>query len=437
MNIENFTHKKWALYIDGWFQHNRIEFLPDGSISNNNTEGFHRWSINKDLLEIYDERGNTSYSLQYMESPNLLVSVSQHFAENNDIFLACNYSAEELEQMFPDNPVARQIANTSALYKSPEGKIWGKIFFGIDGKIYNYHNPNEKYWKVEEGRLNIYTEHNQQALSQKFISYKDEKHKLYIKQIALDYLLGSNIHYLDFLKIHDKSGHEEPVKFLNIDACFSNRSDTLMVIFNSAGEEYDGRSVFHEFYNAPYQFAVDYIRISQSKPSRVYLDDYKRIESLIGLNGYQKIVFLGMSIGGFAAVWFAETMARKNPSVEYFSVAVQPLISLNQEFAAKIKTEFSLGYRAKTITDDITDAYEEEGLCLDLAEYLQEHIDNARHYVVYDALNKAEKFSSDRLVSDRTLMTGFDYGVGHAEGCIRIYKTDFLKPLLQTILTSS
>ena len=202
----------------------------------------------------------------------------------------------------------------------------------VNGEIYNYHNPNEKYWKVEDGCLKIYNENQELILEQETVSYTNT-HQKSIKQISLNFLFGKDKHYLDFLRIKDTSRTVKPLNFLNIDACFSNRSDTLLVIFNSAGGEYNGQTVFHEFYHTPYQFAVDYIRISQSKPTRVYLDSYQKIEALVNINNYKKIVFLGMSIGGYAALWFAETIARKNPLTDYCSIAIQPLTSLKQDFA--------------------------------------------------------------------------------------------------------
>ncbi|WP_373746667.1 hypothetical protein [Neisseria dentiae] len=433
METKNFIQKKWSFYLDGWFHHDRMEFLPDGKIDSNGTEGFHRWVSNDGLLDIYDETNKLCYSLKFIPSANLLVNTAEHYPRNNNIFLAYNYSHTELARLFPNDDLSWRIANKSALYKSPSGEIWGKLFFGIDGKIYNYHNPNEKYWAVEAGRLKIYTENRELILSEDAVSYTGDFSQS-VKQITLNYLPGGGHHYLDFLKIHDETGSDHATEFLNIDACFSNRSDTLLVIFNSAGGEYSGQDVYHEFYHIPYRFAVDYIRISQSKPTRVYLDCCNQIETLVNLNRHKKVVFIGMSIGGFSSIWFAETMARKNPSVQYYSLAIQPLGGLNQPFAEKMKTAFSYGYRSKTLTCDITDEYEAEGLCLDLEQYFKENIGNARHYVIYDALNKAEKEHSAKLLSDRTFVTETGYGIGHSEGCVKIYDSGFLDPLLRNLL---
>ena len=437
MKKEIFIKKKWSLYIDGWFHHSLIEFLPNGKINNNGTEGFYRWKINNSILELYDERNKLCYSLKYIKSANLLINTAEHRIKNNNIFLAPEYTEEELEQFFQNDNFSKLIANKSALYKSSTGEIWGQgIFFGINGEIYNYHNPNEKYWKVEDGCLKIYNENQELILEQETVSYTNT-HQKSIKQISLNFLFGKDKHYLDFLRIKDTSRTVKPLNFLNIDACFSNRSDTLLVIFNSAGGEYNGQTVFHEFYHTPYQFAVDYIRISQSKPTRVYLDSYQKIEALVNINNYKKIVFLGMSSGGYAALWFAETIARKNPLTDYCSIAIQPLTSLKQDFADQMRMRFSDGDRAKTLTNEIINEYIAQGLELDLSEYLKEHINNVCHYVVYDALNEAEAISSMKIISNRTTLTGFDYGLNHSEGCIRIYDSGFLEMLLKKVLITS
>lgn len=129
MKKEIFIKKKWSLYIDGWFHHSLIEFLPNGKINNNGTEGFYRWKINNSILELYDERNKLCYSLKYIKSANLLINTAEHRIKNNNIFLAPEYTEEELEQFFQNDNFSKLIANKSALYKSSTGEIWGKVFF--------------------------------------------------------------------------------------------------------------------------------------------------------------------------------------------------------------------------------------------------------------------------------------------------------------------
>lgn len=437
MNTHEFIGQRWDLYINGWFHHDKIIFLPEGRIENNGTEGFATWKINNDLLELYDEQNEICYSLKYISSASILINTAEHRIKNNNLFLARHYSPEELADIFPDNKPAAQIANRAALYKSREGEIWGMgMFFGTDGIIYNYHNPNEKYWKVENGSLKLYSEEGLISCVQEDISYNRQPFPQSVKQITLTHVESNNAHYLDFLQFQ-QSDAAEPAKFLNIDACFSNRSDTLLVVFNSAGGEYDGKYVNHEFYHLPYQFAVDHIRISQSKPTRIYLDDFEKIEALINLNAYRKIVFLGMSIGGYAAIWFAETLARKNKNTEYISIAVQPLTNLSKTFADSMRMKFRDGYRAKTLTDEIIAGYEASGLALNLTELLKEPLNNVIHYVAYDSLNEAEKESAGRLISDRTFQTAFTCALNHADGCVHIYDSGFLENLFNKLLITS
>lgn len=435
MKQQEFITKKWDLYINGWFHHNEIVFLHDGQIESNGTEGFSYWKINNDLLDLYDAQNKLCYSLRYIPSAHILINEANHRIKNNDLFLAQNLSHLELQEIFHDDQLSQKIANKSALYKSEKGDVWGRIFFGIDGVIYHYHNPNESYWKVENGYLKIYNKDGDISCIQENINYNTLDLPQSIKQITLKHSSSNNFHYLDFLQLQNPdTTMVEPVKFLNVDACFSNRSDTLLVIFNSAAGEYDGKLTFYEFYHTPYQFAVDYIRISQSAPTRVYLDDFEKIEKLINLNSYKKVVFLGMSIGGYASIWFAENLARKNIDTKYISITIQPISSLSKEFSEIMRMKYQDGYRAKTLTDEIIKSYESSGFTLDLSELLRDPLENATHYVAYDALNDAEKEHMSNLLSNRTLQTAFAYGNNHAEGCGHIYNSGYLENVLRKLL---
>lgn len=434
MKPQEIIGKKWDLYINGWLQYGTIIFLPDGKLSSNGTEGFARWEINNNnLVELYDEQNQLCYSLKHIVSASILMNTQNHRIKNNDLFLAQKYSCSELAEFFPNNELAQQVANKVALYKSNHGDVWGKMFFGIDGAIYHYHNPNETFWNTEDDSLKLYNKSKQLTCQQKAISYNNSSASQVIKQVSLNHIESKNTHYLDFLQFQPCS-MTEPTKFLSVDACFSNRSDTLLVIFNSAGGEYNGKTVNYEFYHIPNQFAVDYIRLSQSSPTRVYLDDFEKIESLININDYKKIVFLGMSIGGYASIWFAETLARKNRNIEYSSISVQPLSDLSQKFADLMRMKYRDGYRAKTLTDNLIEEYEAKGLTLELSKLLKEPLDNVTHYIAYDALNDAEKESAGKLISSRVLPAAFSYACNHAEGCGRIYNSGFLENIFRKIL---
>lgn len=431
MTILDFINKTWCFYIDGWYHHNQIMFLENGKIDNNGTEGIYRWSCDNNLLYLYDELDLLCYTLNYIESAKIFISISNHRIKNNNILLSYNYSYDEISSMF-DNDLSKKIAHTGAFYKSPKGEIWGRLFFGIDGKIYNYSHPNEQYWQVKDDKLHIYSKNQTLTLTQKDINYQNSN-KTSIKNIALNFIAGNTLHYLDFLEIN----HEEkrkPVKYVNFEASFSNRSDTLLVIFNSAGGEYNGQTVKHEFYHLPYKYSVDYIRISQSVPTRWYLDNYRQIETMIMMNEYKHIVLLGMSIGGYGAIWFAERLARNNPLVRYSSIAVQPQSSLDINFSESIKQQYSDSYRAKTPTDEIVKHYNSQNLILDLSVLLQQPIHNVKHYVVYDMLNTAEKNHTKKLISDRTTLMDFHLQLNHSEGCVEIYHSGVVEKLCNQLL---
>lgn len=430
MNKLDLINTSWCFYIDGWYHHNQIIFLENGKIDNNGTEGIYRWSFDNNLLYLYDELDVLCYTLNYIESAKIFISISNHRIKNNNILLSYNYSSDEISSMF-DNDLSKKIAHIGAFYKSSKGEVWGRFFFGIDGKIYNYNHPNEQYWQVKDDKLHIYSQNQTLTLTQKDINYQNSS-KTSIKNIALNFMESNTVHYLDFLEVNDEEKRES-VKYVNFEANFSNRSDTLLVIFNSAGGEYNGQTVKHEFYHLPYKYSVDYIRISQSAPTRWYLDNHRQIETMIMMNEYKHIVLLGMSIGGYSAIWFAEQLARKYPSIKYNSIAIQPLASLDMDFVSNLRSNFSDGYRAKTPTNDVIYEFNQSGLELNLSHFLKQEIPNVEHCIVYDQLNNAERLNANQLISNRTKLLGFSFDVKHADGCVKIYDSGIINKLCKTL----
>lgn len=420
MDNLHFYHS-WHFYLNGCYHHDKISFLPNGQINHHGTEGFYRWEkVNSHTINLYDEVDLLCYTLEYRPSAKLWISIAQHRVKNNDVFLAlsvtdCSLTGRQKE-------IFEFIANKGWAYRSGKGEIWGHLFFGIDGKIYHYNHPNESFWYIQDDRLYIM---NQQKEITSISQILTGNHRM----IELDFLAGGGKHYLEWYvgKVL------EPVKYLHLDVCFSNRSDVLLVTINSAAHEYNGYENKFEFHKLPYIYGVDYVRISQSAPTRWYVDDFDKIKSIIHLNEYKKIVIQGLSIGGFAALWLAENLARNNPHIQYESIAIQPLTSLDMEFLQYLRKHFSDGFRSKTPTDELL-SHLSDDVQLDILKMLELPLSNVRHYILYDRLNLAEKYSSERLQSNRVSLIGLDLNVSHGQGSGQIANSTILTDLQKKIL---
>lgn len=432
--IHQIVNQKWDFYIEGWFHQTDICFLPNGSIEGHGAEGFHTWQVEENRLNVYDELGVHTLSLVYFPEAQLLKNTAQLRKHNNNVFLARAFSDDERQKMF-SSELGAQIAHRIAAYRSPKGEVWGYLFFGIDGKIHHYDHNNERKWQIKHNQLCLMQDNGTETARSETILYHNHAPES-IKSIHLNFKADNYEakHYLDFF-----APPQHVPQFFHANICLSNRSDVLFVSFNSAAGQYDGYSVpRYEFHNIPYALGVDYIRIAQSPPTRWYLDNYKQIESLIQIKPYKKVVLAGMSIGGFAALWFGEKLARYHPHIVYHSVVIQPQTSLNPEFLHDLRYRFSKVHdkRPKVPNNGLIEQLQRHypNLSLDIAEWLPESVSNLKHHIFYDSGNEAERCCSERMQSERSILYGFDFNGTHASACGKIWETGKVQKLLYQLL---
>ena len=421
MLANEIVNTQWSIYINGWFQHNQIVFLEGGKVDGCGTEGFATWLYSNNHLVIADELGKVNYKLAYIESANIWISVSEYRNSNNNILLASVVSDDE-QSYSP-------IANRSAIYKSPKGQVWGYLFFGIDGKIYNYHNNNESFWKIEDKKLLILNDNMEKSLESELMSGSEEYLSLVMKQVY-----GNSNHHLVFTENHNKN---HSLNQLKLDISLSNKNNILFVIFNSAGEEYNSDKVNFELFNLPNSYNADYIRIAQSSPSRWYLDDMELIKQLVFSREYKKVVCIGMSMGGYAAVWLSETLASIKKETRFYSIAIQLLSSIEPEYLKFYKQTNSDEQRSKTPDFNIVSEYQKKNIPLNIKQMLSENKNNILHHVIYDALNESEIAGVEELKSNRVKILSIPYGTDHADGCYKIYHDGVVNKLLDKIIWSS
>lgn len=427
MLLENIFDSRWSIYINGRFQHDRVVFFHDGKVDGFGSEGFFSWLYSDGNLIIADELGKVNYKLSYISDAGIWISISQYRKTNNDILLSPVMSQNDMSNFFSDF-ISQNIANKSATYQSPDGEIWGNLFFGIDGKIYNYHNENESFWVVKNHQLYILdSNRNENLVSDSLSNINDINDFLFIpiKQIS-----SGSIHYISFTE----NSNSKPLMQTKLDISLSNKEDSLVIIFNSAGEEYNGYNIHYEFSKLPIKNGVDFIRVAQSSPSRWYLDDLEIIQSIIASRKYKKVISIGMSMGGYASIWLTEKLSEMNTTTNYYTIAVQTLSSLNRDFLESFRNKFSDEYRSKTPDWQVIENYEKQNFELDLVKLVSTRKNNVEHHIIYDVLNESESYNAHRLKSDRVNILSIPYGVDHSEGCYKIYGEGMIDRLMKKIL---
>lgn len=430
MNLDSIIGLNWSIYINGWFYHRGILFLEDGRVDNSGAEGFSTWSLVDDYLVISDELGDINYRLKYIEDAKIWLSVSNYRKTNNNILLALSWTKEELLKIKNDQIFAL-IANKSASYKGEGGDVWGYLFFGADGRIYNYHHENESYWVVENNRLFVLNKAGEKKLQSISIlnSSQDFTH------IIMEQIGGSDRHYISFTQ--DKNyGEINPKQHLKMDTSFSNANDVLMIVFNSAGSEYNGYDSKYEFFKMPFAYPVDYIRVAQSAPTRYYLDDMNYIKSIASLKKYKKVVCIGMSIGGYAAMWLSEFLSEDDNQTIFYSIAIQAMSSLDFTYSKLIRSQFSDKYkkRAKTLNSQRLYDYQNLGKKLDIADFLTVDKKNVVHHCLFDGLSEFESSNILRLNTSRVKPMAIPLNVDHMDGCNRIGSSGMIEKILDRII---
>lgn len=110
-----------------------------------------------------------------------------------------------------------------------------------------------------------------------------------------------------------------------------NRKDKLVVSFASGVELYGGLPRY-EFAKSLKDIKSDKVFLSDT--NRLwYVEDYKEIVSYLNklIKNYNKVIFIGSSLGGFASIFFAIHL---NPDV---SISFSPQTTLNLELLDKVK----------------------------------------------------------------------------------------------------
>ncbi|WJS84294.1 hypothetical protein [Paracoccus sp. TOH] len=207
------------------------------------------------------------------------------------------------------------------------------------------------------------------------------------------------------------------------------RSDVLTVIFNSAGNLLKPFAETQwEFYRLPYTMGTDTVRFAEGSQPHWYLDQRDQIIGQLRhiITGkYRKILFLGISSGGYAAIYFSEEIARLCPGYEIFCYAIQPQVMQNQQARRDFVSRFDMPMRSIILTDHA--ARNIGPLVLDLPVLVrrgQARERPVRHQIYFDGENPSEIFHVSNLEGfNNVTLNPLPLGLPHAKGCNAIFRS--------------
>jgi len=207
------------------------------------------------------------------------------------------------------------------------------------------------------------------------------------------------------------------------------RSDVLTVIFNSAGNLLKPfAETKWEFYRLPYTMGTDTVRFAEGSQPHWYLDQRDQIIAQLRhlISGkYRKILLLGNSSGGYAAIHFSEEIARLCPGCQVFCYAIQPQVMQNPQARQDFVSRFAMPTRSIILTDHA--ARNIGPVVLDLPVLVrrgQARERPVRHQIYFDEENPSEIFHVRNLEGfENVTLNPFPLGLPHAKGCNAIFRS--------------
>ncbi|MBU9469120.1 hypothetical protein LGM75_27725 [Burkholderia multivorans] len=323
------------------------------------------------------------------------------------------------------------LANTTWRYKNWKGKVHGIVTLKADGTISGYDHPNERTWKLDNGRLIFFAQDGQESTIFDRTFQKKGPLLHYLGRFILDGAEG--VHILEPI---ENPGHGA-ITQLHSSISLSDNSDGLFVSFNSIRRTFDGFDTRWEFFHLPLQFGLDYVRFSEAEPSTWFLQHINKIFDVLRpiVGKYQTVYMCGISAGGFAAMLFAERLAREFPQQEFRTFTINPQTSVAKDDRDYVNKHHPHTHRPSAILDNayIGGTYD----ALRIADLLTEHVPNVHHKLFFDSGNISDTYYAARVRSARVSAQGIDLSARHADGCRQMYDMGVVQRALMDEITAT
>lgn len=390
----------------------RFSFNKDGYIHNFSNADFYKWRMEDKTLLLLDSFNEITATLNKIASEwqgeRITTGERVKLLEYNKEHNMANNNAKLVDRL----------KNTRWRYRNDSNQIFSdNVWLCGDGTISGYDHPNERYWRVDHTGLGFYNEENVKTTDFSFLLNHGDQFRFTGRFLLAQDKIHN--HILEYIQGKDENFLSElyAVQHYNVS---HRKSDTLLLIFNSVGNLYNGIDTNWEFYNLPYRCGTDFIRFSESFPNW-YCDKkeliFKTLENLV--QNYRKIISVGMSAGGYAALIYSELLASKCNNTQFFTITLNPQTSLTVEDRRCIIENFKEPYRPAIPTDYALKASELGDL--DLNSFLVNQIKNLQHEIYYDSMNKCEQYFISKLNLTRVRLIGLPMNNDHAEFIRKIY----------------
>ncbi|WP_019520660.1 hypothetical protein [Faucicola boevrei] len=403
-------------FLDGAVICPSFSFGEDGYIERYLNLDFYKYSVLGSRIEFFNPRGENTAWIDISNRSFFGVWTVYDIPIQMKIFRQKFY-----EPYCSDESLREYLSNTRWRFRGKNGNIISdNLWLCQNGLVGGYTHHNEFSWGIVNGCLSFYTKDG--VLSSTF-NYKllDGKH---IRHFKGDFLLGANPtnHALDFLSDEGSYFLSE----LNTELTLSNISKTLFVVFNGNAHLYDGsKTGYWEFFSIPLMEGVDICRISEGSIVGWYIDKTKRVLSVLRsiVTNYHKVVFCGMSAGGFASIYFSEVLASEYKNINFYTFTFNPQTTLERLHRRKLVELFDMP-RRPAVLNDFTFNNRDSEIC-SLNSFIDNcEITNVIHNIYYDCGNPCEQYYIDCLnFSNRLIINSYNFGLNHSDGIERIYRT--------------
>lgn len=323
------------------------------------------------------------------------------------------------------------LANTTWRYKNWKGKVHGSVTLKADGTISGYDHPNERTWKFDNGRLIFFAQDGQESTVFDRTFPKKGQLPHYLGRFVFDGADG--VHILEPIENPGRGA----VTQLHSCISLSDNSEGLFVSFNSIRRTFDGFDTRWEFFHLPLQFGLDYVRFSEAEPSTWFLQHINRIFDVLRpiVGKYRTVYLCGISAGGFAAMLFAERLAREFPQQEFRTFTINPQTTVAKENRDYVNKHHPPTHRPSAILDHAYTADADE--MLRVADLLTNRVPNVYHKLFFDSGNISDTYYATQLKSDRVSTHGVNLSARHADGCRQLYDMGVVQRAVMDELTAA
>ena len=328
--------------------------------------------------------------------------------------------------------------------------FWGTMRFppasvpdpaqGAHGRIFGYHHPNERRWRLEDGALILLSQ--ERVETNRFDSCTTIDDRLTLRGPHL--LPDGGLHQLR--AIAPRIAWPEPTARLAISRRLTDPSRPLVVIFNSMGNPLAADAgpdtpvedaVRWEYFRFTADPAIDFLRFAEPlEPAAWYLRTDAQVREALerAAVGRRRIILAGNSSGGYAAIRFGQWMADAGFAPEIRTIAVNPQTAHSLPHRLHLWAREWDHFLPTTIEDDVLQlaGRDDVDLAPVLAAGRRRRFAAARHTVFYDCDNPVEAYYIG-LIADRpgVRLHGLRLGLSHVTGINEMEHRGVMKAALR------